>query len=196
MKYNIYDTDALVLKSFIQGEDSLTVLLLTREFGCLYARAQGVRKPQSKLRFGTVDSSLVSVGLLSGKNGWRITYLVPQNNFYFSLRKSSLAQGAVVKIMSVCKHLVGEGKDNQEIFDTVTGGFFEMIKNKKQKEEIKIIEKMVMLKLLFVLGYVEYSVYSQFFFKNERLEEKDRVALNLLQRKITLEINKALEAAW
>lgn len=191
MKYNIYDTEALVLKSFIQGEESRTVMLLTREFGCLYARAQGVRKIQSKLRFGTVDSSLVSVGLLSGKNGWRITYLVPHENFYFSLRKNHVAQGAVVKIMSVCTHLVGEGKDNQEIFDTVVNGFYKMLKNINKKEEVCIIERMIMLKILFVLGYVEYSVYSQFIFDKEK-----EITPNLLQRKITQEINKALEVAW
>lgn len=196
MKYNIYDTEALVLKSFLQGEESRTVLLLTREFGCLYARAQGVRKIQSKLRFGTVDSSLVSVGLLSGKTGWRITYLVPRDNFYFSLRKSSLAQSAVVKIMSVCTHLVGEGKDNQEIFDAVVDGFFKMLKNINKKEEIKIIERLIMLRILFVLGYVEYSVYSQFIFEKERLKGEREVVSALTQRKITREINKALEVAW
>ncbi len=191
MKYNIYDTEALVLKSFIQGEESRTVLLLTKEFGCLYARAQGVRKIQSKLRFGTVESSFVSVGLLSGKSGWRITYLVPHENFYFSLRKDSLAQSAVVKIMSVCTHLVGEGKDNQEIFNTVIDGFHKMLKNTNKKDKICIIERMIMLKILFILGYVEYSVYSQFIID----KEKD-TTLNLTQRKITQEINKALEVAW
>jgi recombinational DNA repair protein (RecF pathway) len=191
MKYNIYDTEALVLKSFIQGEESRTVMLLTKEFGCLYAHAQGVRKIQSKLRFGTVESSLVSVGLLSGKSGWRITYLVPHENFYFSLRKNYAAQNAVVKIMSVCTHLVGEGKDNQEIFNTVVNGFHKMLKNTNKKEEVCIIERMIMLKILFILGYVEYSVYSQFVFDREK-----EITSNFLQRKITQEINKALEVAW
>lgn len=196
MKYNIYDTKALVLKSFLQGEESRTVLLLTREFGCLYARAQGVRKIKSKLRFGIVESSLVSVGLLSGKSGWRITYLVPHNNFYFSLRKNPLAQSAVVKIMSVCTHLIGEGKDNQEIFDTVINGFFKMLKNTNKKEKIHTVERLIMLRILFILGYVEYSVYSQFIFEKEKSKREREVISTLMQKKITREINKALEVAW
>ncbi len=193
MKYNIYDTKALVLKSVPNGEEGLSVLLMTREFGCLYARAQGARKSFSRLRSGLVDSTLVSVGLLSGKGGWRITYLFPHTNFFFSLRGCPAGQSAVAKMMAVCGRLVGESEGNQKVFDIVSEGFSKM---SLEGSDIHDVERSVMLGVLHTQGYIEYSTYSLFVSDEDLLKDGNKNELSLLRRRVTREINRALEVAW
>lgn len=196
MKYNIYDTKALVLKSFPYKEDGLTVLLLTREFGCLYARAQGARKQSSKLRFALTDSSYVSVGLLAGKGGWRITYLVPHKNIIFSLRGQTSSQSSVSKIMFVCARLIGEGEESKEVFDSVLNGFLKMTSDLKESQKRYDIERFIMLRVLYILGYIEHVSYLRFMSKEEYIFKESNSNLLTLRRQMNREINKALDIAW
>ncbi len=195
MKYNIHDTKALVLKSRPHKEDSLLVLLLTREFGCLYALAQGARKSSSKIRAGLVESSYISVGLLAGKGGWRVTYLVPYKNILFSLRKKKSSQVAVSKIMSVCSNLIGEGGDSNDVFDTTLNGFLKMINDVEKGVDHCDNERFLMLKILYVLGYIEHSAYLSFIKKEEFLMKEGKQNLMSLRRNMNKEINRALDIA-
>ena len=196
MKYNIYDTKALVLKRSPYKDDGLSVLLFTREFGCLYAKAQGARKPLSKLRSGLTESSYVSVGLLAGKGGWKITYLVSHKNIFFSLRGKKSLQNAVSKIMLVCSRLVGESGESKEIFDSVINGFFQMISVSKEGGRVYDAERFVMLRILYLLGYIEHSSYLCFMSEEGEMFGKKGQNMLSLRRSMNREINKALDIAW
>lgn len=196
MKYNIYDTDALVLKTQPLGENGKTALLFTREFGCLYARVQGVRKQASKTRSGVVESNLVTAGLLFGKGGWRITYIIPRNNFYFLLREEPWKQRMLFNIIAVCGHLIGESVESQGLFDSIIKGLADISEKKISYAQVCDLERFIMLRTLHSLGYVEHEIYNRFvsdeFFCKTELMEKPV----FFRRQITKEINKALEVAW
>ena len=195
MKYDIHDTKAVVLKTLPCGEDSLSVLLLTRDFGLLYARAQGARKQVSKLRFGLADSSYISVGLLLGKGGWRVTYLLPHANILFSLRGNLSAQRAVSNIMAVCGRIMNESRCEQEVFETVCGGLLDISKKGSRGKELHDKERSIMLRTLYSLGYIESSTYLGLV-DSERSSngEEDLVRISLRKR-ISKEINRALKVA-
>ncbi|MGM0482392.1 MAG: recombination protein O N-terminal domain-containing protein [Patescibacteria group bacterium] len=196
MKYDIHDTEALVMRSFPQGEDNLSVHLFTREFGCLYVRVQGARKSTSRLRFGLTTSGYISAGLLVGRSGWRMTYLTPRTNLYFSLRNNPSARKVVADIVSVCARLIGESEGCQEVFDTIQKGLSDISSSPCKGEELRDKERALMLKLLYSLGYVESTIYFGLLENEEDKEggltKKDPV----LQKKMTREINRALRAAW
>ncbi len=193
MKYDIHDTKAMVIRSHGHGEHGLSVLLMTREFGCLYARAVGARKPHSKIRSGLVDGSYVSAGLVAGKCGWRVTYLVPHSNFYFSLKNRPSGRKAVANILSVCGHLIGESEGGREVFEIVKEGLFKISSG---EGKIGDIERSVMLRLLYVLGYVDHSIYSSFFSEEGVLRKVEAPDRSLKGRRLTREINRALSVAW
>ncbi|MGM0629228.1 MAG: recombination protein O N-terminal domain-containing protein [Patescibacteria group bacterium] len=196
MKYDIHDTEALVMRSFPQGEDNLSVHLFTREFGCLYGRAQGVRKSTSRLKFGLTNMSYISAGLLIGKSGWRMTYLTPHTNLYFSLRDNISAQKVTADIVSVCARLIGESEGCQEVFDTVQRGLMDISSSNCEGEELREKERALMLKILYSLGYVESAIYFGLL-ENEGDKESGFAKKDpVLQKKMAREINRALKAAW
>lgn len=195
MKYDIHDTEALVLKTFPCGEDSLFALLLTRDFGLLYARAQGARKQLSKLRSGLTESSHISVGLLFGKSGWRVTYLIPHKNILFSLGGNLAAKRAVVNIMTVCGRLMNESETDQGIFEAVCRGLLEISENGSRGRELRDRERSIMLRVLYSLGYIELKTYSGFI-DIERSLGKDSLPEKVsLQKRMSREINRALRVA-
>lgn len=196
MKYDIHNTDALVVKSYPQGEDNLSVQLFTREFGCLHARAQGARKGASKLRFGLTTLTYISVGLLVGKGGWKITYSTPRANIYFSLRENARAQKMAADVVSVCARLIGESEEYQEVFDTIQKGLFDISSSEYSVEELRDKERSLMLKLLYSLGYVESTTYFGLLEKEGYLEKGITQNDPDLQRRMTREINRALKTAW
>ncbi|MFP4539452.1 MAG: recombination protein O N-terminal domain-containing protein [Candidatus Paceibacterota bacterium] len=196
MKYNIYDTQALVLKNFAHREDSCSVLLFTREFGCLYAQAQGARKISSRLRSGLTESSYVTVGLLSGKGGWRVTYLLPHSNIFFSLGDRPEAKRVIAKIMSICAHLLGEGLEDRRTFDLVIEGFMRISNSEDNGQSIRETERVIMLNIMYLLGYIKHSSYARFMQVDEKEDEENFLNTAVSQREITNEINKALNAAW
>lgn len=55
------------------GEANALVTLLTTDFGIIRARAQGLRKPISKLSPGLQTFMQSDVSLVRGKEGWRLT---------------------------------------------------------------------------------------------------------------------------
>lgn len=71
MRHN-YRTEALILGRLPNGEASATVFLLTREFGLVRARAQGLRKEGAKLAAALQTFCESEVTLVRGKETWRL----------------------------------------------------------------------------------------------------------------------------
>ena len=65
--YRIYETEAVILSSTSISEVSRVYTLLTRDFGIILARAEGVRKSSSKFRYVLQNLSLASLSLVRGK---------------------------------------------------------------------------------------------------------------------------------
>lgn len=80
--YNIYNTDGIILKSFNIGEADKFFLIFTRELGLIEAIAQGIRKIESKNRYGLQDFSVSNISLVRGREVWRITNIIPQENLF------------------------------------------------------------------------------------------------------------------
>ena len=70
--YQKYHTDALVLGSRESGEADRTVVLYTRDFGLVRARASAIRHERSKMRYALQHYSRAHVALVRGKSGWRL----------------------------------------------------------------------------------------------------------------------------
>ena len=70
--YQKYQTDALVLRSYEQGEADKMFALYTHDFGLIRARASAVRTEKSKMRYALQNYSRANTGLIRGKRGWRL----------------------------------------------------------------------------------------------------------------------------
>lgn len=151
MSYQTYTTDALVVGS----EDRLTadrvVVLFTRDAGLLYARAAGVRKEQSKLRYGLQDFSRIRVSLVRGKQGWRIIGAEGMHNLYFSAEDRAV-RAALLRMVKIVRRLVRGEEAHPFLFDTLLEGLSVLVST--DPEQLVRAERLLTIRLLAVLGYV------------------------------------------
>lgn len=105
-----YLTPAVVIARTPSGEANLSVALLTREFGIVYARAQGARKPGAKMAAGLQTLAEAEVTLLRGKDGWRLAGTILTEDWAHALGKSARERAA--RTLALADRLVrGESGD-------------------------------------------------------------------------------------
>ncbi|MBP6925437.1 MAG: recombination protein O N-terminal domain-containing protein [Candidatus Pacebacteria bacterium] len=77
MSYHIHHTTAIVIGITNRGEANRVITLLTRDLGLVRAHAQGIRKQESKLRFGLQQFSHCHCDVILGKESWRLIGVEP-----------------------------------------------------------------------------------------------------------------------
>ena len=91
-----YATDAIVLARTPLKESATLLTLLTEEFGVLRARAEGLRKPGSKLAHALQTFDRCEVTLVRGKEGWRLSGALLEERWFSKLdRKGRERAGRV-----------------------------------------------------------------------------------------------------
>ena len=105
-----YATRAIVLARSPLAEAASLVTLLTEDLGLLRARAEGLRKPGSKLSSALQALCESDVILVRGKEGWRIAGAVLRENWFVRLSHTArLRVGRVAGLLLRLVHGEGEG---------------------------------------------------------------------------------------
>lgn len=152
--YRIYHTEGIVLESHAVGEASKVFSLFTKELGVLHARAQSVREMRSKLRYSLQDFSLASFDLVRGKNGWRITNAIGEENLaVFPSEKRKDALGMFKRVTTLLLRLShGEEKD-ASLFECLAMSFRTLKNETMPARAIKDMEALLVMRILHRLGY-------------------------------------------
>jgi DNA repair protein RecO len=189
MSYHIYTTEGIVLKRVAFGEANLILYILTKDLGVIIASARSVRLDSSKLRSALQEYSSVTVSCIKGKNGWKITNAVEEENFFFE--KSGEVQKVLAQIVSVLLKMIPGESIHPEIFIMVKSGF--TLLKTLEGEKIKYLEILMVFRILHELGYVAGDV------EQELLQNKEEWSIPVLERvkekkeTLVMTINKALK---
>lgn len=191
--HHIYHTEAIILGSNDFGETGKFYSIFTRELGMINATAQGIRKMSSKLRYVLQDFNYVKVDLVRGKDLWRITSASKTNELE-KISKTEIGLKTLANISKLLKRLLQGEEQNEDLFKDVLSGFY-ILENKLEKndtkEEIQNTEMILVLRILFHLGYLGDDGKMSDFVSSPFAEELlPYVATNRLA--ILSEINKAL----
>ncbi len=150
--HKIYSTKALVLGSAPSGESDKRLILFTRDFGLVYATAQGVRVVKSKLKPHVELYSESFVSLVLGKGGWRLVGAALEINHFKELKNEKNKLIIVHRIFALLRRfLVGEG-ENIKLYETVSSGFSYL--RIADGNTVVAIETLLVLRILHNLGYV------------------------------------------
>ena len=152
MAYKTYTTDAVVVGSEDRLTADKTIVLLTRDAGLVYARALGVRKERSKLRYGLQDFSCVRVSLVRGKQGWRVIGAERAHNIYFSVHERA-ARAALLRIVKLLRRLVRGEEAHPYLYDVVADGLSELAAC-ACSDDYFLTERLLIIRVLAALGYV------------------------------------------
>ncbi len=144
-----YETSGIVLARVHTGEATTLVTLLTSDLGVVQARAQSVRKEGAKLAAGLVTLAESRVILVHGKEGWRLTGVVLEENWFMRL-PSVATQEMVRRVFGLLLRLVpGEAQDS-ELFPIVRS-FLESLTTVPESLH-DAIEILTVLRFLAALG--------------------------------------------
>jgi DNA repair protein RecO len=190
MGYHIYTTDGIILKRKTFGEADVLLYVLTSDLGLIIASARSARVSSSKLRPALQEYTLVSLSCVKGKNGWKITNVIEKGSFFFGY--SSYSNKVMSQIVSILLKMIPGETPHKEVFQTVKSGF-EFLKS-LSKEKVSNFEALIVLRILWELGYVENKQEITVFLKNK--EEWNELILKKVSnniKKIISIINKALK---
>lgn len=150
--YAIHQTKVLIVDSVDVGESNRLFWLLSSELGLIVATASGVRSIKSKLNPRLQNHNLVTVELVRGKEMWRITNVLSDELSFFSFSKN--AQMVVARVSALLKRLYVGEEGNQTLFRDIEEGF-QKLQRVFDKPSIDAIETLLVLKILYHLGYWE-----------------------------------------
>ncbi|MBP6866482.1 MAG: DNA repair protein RecO [Candidatus Pacebacteria bacterium] len=150
--HHIYHTQAIILGSRHVGETGKGFYLFTPDFGLVYARAQGIRKLASRLRYVLSDYAYVKVDLVRGRDVWRITSASKTNSLENIANNPKLLP-TMVNLSRLLYRLLRGEEPNEALFSDLLQGLY-VLEKKEDREEIANLEIVLVLRLLGNLGYI------------------------------------------
>ncbi|MFH0846395.1 MAG: DNA repair protein RecO [Patescibacteria group bacterium] len=198
--YDIYETEGIILSSGDIGEANKIINIFTQDLGLLSATAQSLRQIKSKLRFGLQNFTLANISLVRGRDVWRITNVEYKKNFYKTFFKDKNKMVVVANLgLLLRKILAGETPD-QKLYDTILVAFSFLEREKLSLDEIKDFESVLVVKILYILGYFDkhkqiknQKIYEQVI--NQEVWDKSLLEkIRLFNGQIIKDINEAFYA--
>jgi DNA repair protein RecO (recombination protein O) len=144
-----YDTCGIVLARSPLGEANALVTLLTPELGLVRARAQSVRTSGAKLAAALTTLTESSLVLVCGKEGWRVTGAIPEEQWYARLPHES-ARSRVSRVSGLLLRLVAGEAPDSALFPIMKGYLEALATLPEEMHEAS--EVLVVLRLLEALG--------------------------------------------
>ena len=165
--YEIYETEAFILKSQNLAENNKRSLIFSKDFGLIWVESAGSRKEVSKFRPFLQDFSHLKIFLVRGKNKFRVTGGDLISNVFFDLDKNKKEKIVVLKnfFNLVEKVLIKEHKDNY-IFNLILS----LVNELKKNDNFKKVELIFIVRLLLHLGY-----FSEDFLKERKKDFSQKI---------------------
>lgn len=190
MSHTIYNTEAFVISSRGAGEADKTFHLFTREFGTLRAKATGIRKIESRLRYFVQDFKYIEASLVKGKNYWRLVSAKPIHdlNSIKSLATPSRARG-----LQLIGKLAPEEEPHAQLFNELVSAYAFTSRIKANGEDVESVEALVALKILHALGYWGDNQAENILITSP-FDENSIQKVKSVRKSIVRELNKSLSA--
>ncbi|KND46736.1 MAG: hypothetical protein AB201_02770 [Parcubacteria bacterium C7867-006] len=192
MSYHIYTTEGIILKRTSFGEANLILYILTFDLGLIIASARSARLAVSKLRPALQEYTNVTLSCVKGKGGWKVTNVVALQNFYFD--HPEYTHKTLAHIVSLLIKMMPGEASNPDVFKIIKEAFTH-IKNLKE-ESVDNFEILVVLRVLFELGYVDKSSVSEKYIDAElNFDDEFLSGISTDKIKLVSVINNSLKAS-
>lgn len=152
LKNHEVTTRAVVISRAPQGEGSVRVFLYTHHLGLVAALAKSAREERSKLRPHLQVGTFGTYTLVKGGYDWKVIGATDTTSHYFSLSGNEVAQRASSRVITLVHQLVHGEEVNEDLFDALWE--FLSALPELSEEEVKIAERLAVVRVLRSLGYV------------------------------------------
>src|SRR3989344_7988843 len=152
MSHTLHVTPAFVLATRNVAESSRVIALMTKDFGCLDARAQGIRELKSKLRYVLQRSFYVRISLVRGREFWRV--VSAEEIFDFPhLRSDVHKQNLYARMLALINRFGGEMRDHK-LFEELEESVRFLDREGLNSQELRRFVFLFALRFMHRLGYV------------------------------------------
>ncbi|MBI5645148.1 recombination protein O N-terminal domain-containing protein [Candidatus Kaiserbacteria bacterium] len=187
--YQKYHTEALVLGGNDAGESDRTLVLLTRDFGLVKARATAVRSERSKMRYALQHYSRSYVSLVKGKRGWRVAgataVRIPS--------RESVGISTFARIAELAMRLTGSDEKNEYLFDALAEAHTTLLdKYSSQTAVFPTVEIVCVARVLFALGYLSAEALQTTLFTHTAYGDEHLQEAEVLKETMLKSINRAI----
>lgn len=189
--YHIYHTEAFVIGHRNSGEADRIFYLYTKDFGFVRAKANGIRKLESKLRFSLQIFSHVYIDLVRGKDTWRITS-GGSINYFSHISRNASSLKIMAQISKLTQRLCAGEEANTSIFSDLVDTANYLNKPDITIAEQKSAELTLVLRILHNLGYIGATDELSHYLHDE-FDLSDVKYEDLSKKTILFEINRALK---
>jgi len=189
MSYHIYTTEGIILKRAPFGEANLLLYILTSELGLIIASARSARVSASKLRPALQEYAHVSVSCVKGKGGWKVTNVASIENYFFESPEHTHKVMAQIVTLLI-KMMPGE-ECHPAVFSLVKSAFTEI--KSIEKEDLESFEMLVVLRVMFELGYVAKNSEIEIFLKDNNWENYILREVSVNRNILLMVVNKAIK---
>lgn len=184
--YQKYNTEALVIGSHESGENDRTIILYTKDFGLVRARARAVRSEASRMRYGLQNYSLSYVSLVRGKASWRVAGASALRYASGDLR----GLAAFARICELVMRLVHGEEENAYLYAVLAEAHSALVREKT--DAFGTIEIVCVARVLYALGYISAealgsALFTHTAYTGEHLEEAE-----MMRERLLSSINRAI----
>jgi len=187
MAYEKYTTEAIVLKSFEQGEADKTLVLFTRDFGLIFAKCAGLRKHNSKMRHALQNFSYASASLIRGKRGWR---LAGATAVCTSAGAQLRGLQSFSNIARLLQRLIQGEEKNRYLFDAVREAHMYLLKGNGELRST--VELICVARILHALGYLSAEATSKALFKESKYSDVHIIEAERIRAMLLRSVNEAI----
>ena len=184
--YQKYHTEALVLGSRESGEADRTMLLFTRDFGLVRARASAVRSERSKMRYALQSYTFSTVSLVKGKRGWRVAGATAQKIATGDVR----GVATFGRIAELVLRLVHGEEVSAYIFEALLEAHRALMQEKA--DTFGMIEIVCVARILFALGYISDEALKTALFTHTAYTGESLLEAETMKDKLLSSINRAI----
>jgi recombinational DNA repair protein (RecF pathway) len=144
--YQKYHTEVLVLSVIAKGESDALVVLMTRDFGLVRARATGLRNESSKMRYALQPYSRSTASLIKGARGWRVAGASAR-----AVATPGSGLAAFARASDLMQRLVQGEEKNERLFDVLDEAHRACMEHGAATPTIEIV---TVARILYALGYL------------------------------------------
>lgn len=191
--HHIYHTEGFILGSSASGEANRSFRIFTKELGLIKASAQGVRYLKSKLRYSLHDYSFAELSLVRGKEFWRVTGAIKRQNVYEALRNDQEVLAVFARVFSLLDRLLSGEEQNLGLFDYLREAVRFALSKKLPKPLVRNFEYILVLRILFSLGYLGTSPDSATFVESPYWSDELLTEMNPVMARILEAINRSIK---
>ena len=145
-----YETLGLVLARSHIGEANTSIIFLNPDLGLVHARAQGLRNTGAKLASSLATLTESRVVLVRGKEGWRVTGAVLEENWFARLPEAAPRE-RLARVTGLLLRLVAGETQDSELFPVVKAFFVALATLPEDRHEA--VEILAVLRILASLGF-------------------------------------------